>query len=325
MNTSTPASRIAKFSIAAIALLALAGSASAQAPAATDATKASNKAVVRPSGNPARDNLLKLQTVISIDQANTRLGNVIEFIQKETGANFEPLWKGDRSEGLDKDAEISVSYKDLPAIVVLEKVLTKYGNESGSECAWQMSDVGAVQMGPKAVLNKIRRLEMYDINDLLIVVHIYDQAPEIDLEKVLQGGGRGGGGGGGGTQGSPFRQNQQNNKDNQKEKEKEREDRAKEIIGLITSTIETNQWFGDVPEPRYFRGSIIVDAPDYIHRALVGYKYWPSEVRPVSGGKRYVTMTTDNQINKIKGVENQPITGTTGGGAGGTPPPGGGG
>ncbi len=270
------------------------------------------KAVVRSSGNPARDNLQRLQTIVSIDESSTRLGNIIDFLAKETGANFDVLWRGDRSGGLDRDQEMSASYKNLAAIVVLEKVLARYSQESGTPTTWQISDVGAIQVGPKEIFNKTtRRVELYDINDLLFVMPIYDQAPEIDLEKVLQNQSRGGGGGGG----SPFRQNQSNNK----EPARSKEDRGRDVIGLITSLVETDQWFGDVPEPKYYQGHIIVDAPDYLHRGINGYPYWPSVIRAGGGGssRRFVSLTTDNQLASVREFVNTPVTGIVPGGPGG--------
>lgn len=307
--------------VTAVAMLMCVAGASGQ-PAATNATKAAGtaKSQVRPSGNPARDNLLRLQTIISIDESSTRMSNVIEFIQKETGATFEPFWKGDRSEGLEKDQELPASYKDLPAITVLEKVLSKYSVETGTAVTWQISDVGAIQIGPKSYFNKnTRRIQIYDINDLLFVMPSYDQAPEIDLEKVLQAGGKGGGG----AQGSPFRQNQQNNR----EKPTTKEERARDLISLLTQLVESDQ-LGDIPEPKYYQGNIIVDAPDYYHRAIAGYPYWPSTSRPGTAGgagRRYVSLTTDNQLASVKEFVNTPITGAVGGGGTGAGGGGGGG
>ncbi len=266
------------------------------------------KLAVRPSGNPARDNLQRLQTLVTIEESSTRLGNIIDFLAKETGASFDVLWRGDRSGGLDRDQEISASYKGLAGIVVLEKVLARYSQESGTATTWQMSDVGAIQVGPKEIFNKTtRRVELYDINDLLFVMPIYDEAPEIDLEKVLQNQS-------GGSSGSPFTQNQQNNR----EPVRTKEDRGRDVIGLITSLVESDQWFGDVPEPKYYQGHIIVDAPDYLHRAINGYPYWPTVIRAGGGGssRRFVSLTTDNQLASVREFVNTPVTGIVPGGGG---------
>jgi hypothetical protein len=292
------------------AVLAVAGSCLLTVVQAQTAAPEANKPVVRNSGNPARDNLQRLQTVVSIDETNTRMSNIIDFLAKETGANFDVLWKGDRSGGLDRDQELSASYKNLSAIIVLEKVLARYSQESGTASTWQISDVGAIQVGPKEIFNKsTRRVELYDINDLLFVMPTYDQAPEIDLEKVLQN--QSGGGGGGG---SPFRQNQQNNR----EPPRTKEDRGRDVIGLITSLVESDQWFGDVPEPKYYQGHIIVDAPDYMHRAINGYPFWPSVIRAGGSGssRRYVSLTTENQLATVRGFVNTPVTGIVPGGPG---------
>lgn len=290
----------------------------AQAQPADTAAKdapAAQPVLKRTTGNPAKDNLLRLQLPLTQDFNENRLEEVVKYLSDNTGAQLEPIWKTDRGEGFDRDSLITLSFKGLPALTVLEKVLAQVAQELGTETTWQFTDYGTVQIGPKAEMNKTRRVEIYDINDLLFVLPIYDQAPQIDLNNVLQSsGGRGGGGGGQ----SPFTQTNQQRQQRQEDRENEREERGRGIIQLITSIAEPTQWIdggGDVPTPRYFQGHIIVDAPDYMHRAVNGYRWWP-QFGTSSGQtatRRYVSVNIETGISKIDRIRNVPVTAVVGG------------
>lgn len=269
----------------------------------------------RPSGNPQRDTLVKMQRSITTDLTDVRLEDAVKFIAETTGAQIEPLWKTDRGEGLDKESTVTLSVKGLPAIAVLEKIMTKAVGDEGEETSWQFNEFGALQIGLKKSLNKFKRVEVYDIHDLLLVVPIYNEAPTVDLQQALQ---QGGGGGGGGGQ-SPFQANQQNRRIDPEQVEQRRRQRVdQEIIPMITALCEPTQWLdggGEINRPRYFQGHIIVDAPDYMHRALNGYRWWPStSFSSGSGGRRYVSMTTDSANSTVAEIRALPVPAVGGGG-----------
>ena len=78
---------------------------------------------------------------------------------------------------------------------------------------------------------------------------------------------------------------------------------------------------------RFWQGALLVNAPDYIHRGIGGYPYWPAEytIARTVDSRRYVTMTIDTGIAEIEGLDPQPVTavvpGQPGGSGGGNPPP----
>src|SRR5690606_5540244 len=169
----------------------------------------------------------------------------------------------------------------------LEKVLDK-AEVDFTQNTWQMTEHGTMQVGPKDVLNRDKRVEIYDINDLLFVVPRYDQVPEIDLEAVLQQSE-------GGQGQSPFEDD-----DDEEEERTTREERAEELADLIRTIVETEQWIengGEGGSIRYWQGTLIVNAPDYMHRQINGYAWWPaSHTARVVEGRRYVTLNVDTSI-----------------------------
>ncbi|MEO0511955.1 MAG: hypothetical protein AAF108_03555 [Planctomycetota bacterium] len=241
-----------------------------------------------PSAEVKRDNLTKLVTTnIDLTFTDQRLEDVLNFLADISGAELEPIYLDDRNaEGLDPELLVSLRARNQSALQVLERVLRLVERGQFTEFSWQMTDWGSVEIGPKPVLNRATRIEIYDIADLLFEIQDYDDFARIDLQQVLQasqqqGGGGGGGGGGGAGGQSPFQQNQQGNNN---EDRVLRGDRAAEVIALITSQIETVQWDEFGVEIQYYDPirTLMVAAPDYIQRQLVGYPWFPPELQQIS-------------------------------------------
>ena len=318
--------------VSALALLALAGGALAQAkpdpkaPApskpAAPATPAARGAVssatttgtpAASTANPAVTNLSRMQRKLTVEFKDQRLEDVIRFIQEYTQADLEPEWlEGNATAGLDKEKLITMKAQDMAALDVLERVLIKAQEDAFSENGWQMTDYGTIQIAPKAVLNRDKRLVIYDMHDLLMVVPRFTDVPAIDLQTVL-GQGQGGTGqspftGGGSAPGQGV------------EGQKSPEERLRELQDIITSTVETSQWVdngGEGGTIRAFNGTLIINAPDYMHRALNGYPYWPRATHKAVNGRRWVSLTADTGISDVDGFAQQPVTGVVGGGGGG--------
>ncbi|HZW08308.1 MAG TPA: hypothetical protein VFF69_00255 [Phycisphaerales bacterium] len=266
-----------------------------------------------------RENLSKLlRQVPDVNFQDHRLEDVIRFVREITGAEIEPLWVGEQNaEGLNPDALVTLQVKRVSALKLLEMVLEKVEDDtavySGGN-SWQMTDWGTLEVGPKNLLARHMRLEVYPINDLLWEIPNYTEAPEIDLQSVLQSSG-----GGGGAQ-SPFQQNQQQDVERRTIAE-----RAEEVVDIIEALVEPEQWLsgGGTASIRYFQGNLLVRAPDFVHRQLGGYPWWPDAqtAATVVNGRRYVSLDVDTGISTIDGIVNQPVTGVVGGGP---PGPGGG-
>ncbi|MGQ0628709.1 MAG: hypothetical protein ACT4PL_11495 [Phycisphaerales bacterium] len=280
--------------LAALALCASAGMAQSKMES-TEAKPAAPTAAAPRTGNVQKDTLLRMQKPVTVELNDTKLEDIFAYITRETGAELEIMWKTDNDEGFDKEQQVSISVKSTPAIDMLDKLFEKL--EGGTrDNSWQMADGGAMQIGMKKRLNKYKRIEIYDINDLLFVLPIYDNAPQIDLNQVLQQSK------GGGSQ-SPFKDNNKNQRDENNTKTKE--DRAKDLQDLIINTVENEQWLeggGEGASLRYYQGNFIVNGADYMHRALNGYRWWPSfkSSSGASGARRYVSLTPATGIAKAE-------------------------
>ncbi|MGE3107241.1 MAG: hypothetical protein AB7G11_03080 [Phycisphaerales bacterium] len=249
---------------------------------------------------------------MTIDFTDTRLEDAIKFITEFTGAEIETHWADGNSEGLDKDFQVTMKIKSVPALQVLERLLEKAKGDF-SENTWQMTDVGTLECGPKSVLNRSKRLEIYDIHDLLFEIERYDEVPQIDLQSLLQ---QSQGGGGGGGQ-SPFRDDQQDRQRDRMQLEERARMRAEDLVALITSLVESEQWSdsgGDGGTIRLYQKSIIVNAPDYMHRAIDGYKWWGQGYKAYKvADRRYVSLNMGVENGTIDGIRNFPVSAVVGG------------
>lgn len=235
------------------------------------------RAGARPEAPTPTDNRERQQAAsllgkpVTIELTDTRLEDVMTFIRDFSGAQIEPVWRDeDGGAGLDKDQRITVSVTNAPVIVLLERVLAKAETDF-SPATWQFAPGGGggvIEAGPRARLNEQAYLKTYDIQDLLFVIPDFPDAPQLDLDQVLNQGGQGGGGGGGGSV--------LGGDDQQDVEFVPTEQLAQRIIDLITEYVEPEQWQdngGDGASIRHYSGSLLVRAPDYIHRQLAGYPF----------------------------------------------------
>jgi hypothetical protein len=236
------------------------------------------------------DSLGRMMKIMSVEYNQVPLESVMKNLLDVTGTSMDIGWRDDRNpNGLDKEALINFKAENQPALSILERALVQAqvdGTLGGN--SWQLTEEGTIEVGTKEFLNRTRRIEIYDISDLLLVVRDYSDVPQFDLNSSLQAASSGGGGGGQ----SPFSGGNQNQNNQQGPTEQERAD---EVIRLITELIESDQWTangGSAANIRYYKQQLIVTAPDYVHRQLAGYPFVPAanmRVEKGPDGKRIVS------------------------------------
>jgi hypothetical protein len=273
--------------IATIALLASCGLAWVPAPAMPPATAASaDDPLIR--GNKV-SNLRALSKRVTLDVTEQPVSDIFRFLADVTGADLEPIYMDqDSFEGIDPDTAITIKATNMPAITLLERVLARVqqAERPASGYTWQFTDTGSIEFGPKSALNRTQVVELYDISDLMFTVPRFDEAPEFDLSSALQSS-QGGGGGN-----SPFQtQGQQQDDD-------DAEDRVTRLVQIIENTVEPDQWVslgGDGGSITFYGTSLVITAPDYMHRQINGYDFWPSRLQQVRmvKGRREVQIRPD--------------------------------
>jgi len=261
---------------------------------------------------PQRQTAIKLMRRVTVEFEDQRLEDVVSFVKELTGADIDAKFIDDRNtEGLDPDQLVSVSVENVTALKLLEIVLDRTESEfSAGGNTWQFTETGTLEIGPKERLNARKRMEIYPIGDMIFHVPNYDEAPELDLEQILQSGGGGGGGGGQ----SPF----EDTDDQGDFANVDEEEVSREIMDIILELVEPEQWRdngGDAASMRYWRTNLIINAPDYIHRQINGYAWWPASGHTVAlvNDRRWVSLNWDASFGNIEGFEQVPVSAVVGG------------
>lgn len=236
-------------------------------------TQPAQRAGARPA-DPRTVTIARLHRRMSVELTDQRFEDVVRFVAEVSGAEIDVKWLDDtHGVGLDPDALVTLNLRNQTLLSLLERAAQRAG-DAFDRPTWQMSPDGVFELGPRSRLNETRSLRLYDVQDLLFVVPSFREVPDLDLGSVQQGGG----GGGQTTQFTP--------EEGDRMSRQERLERLKEII--ITN-IEPDQWFdngGDGASYSELSGTLLINAPEYVHRQLLGAPYWPTDaqIRAINRG-----------------------------------------
>ncbi|MBL1217440.1 MAG: hypothetical protein D8M59_08080 [Planctomycetes bacterium] len=232
------------------------------------------------------------------------LKNVVEFLSQMGDIDILAKWAEDfSSEGLDPEKSITLQLrKPTPLLTVLELVMDQATEE---ETTWILGE-GYVEVGTKDMLNKNKYVMIYPVRELLFEPTGFDNAPQMDLSRS-QNFGSGSGGSSGGSGQSLFN-NQGSGSGRQNQIQRSSEDElADELIDILTTIVDPYQWErngGEGGSIRYFRGSLLINASDYLHRQVGGYPFAPARVRSQQLSStivapRYVSLTGSVGFSRV--------------------------
>ncbi len=188
------------------------------------------------------------------------LGDVISFLETVTSQNFDVNWTSLELLSIDEQTPVQLRLNNVPIQTVLDRIVEKISDPL-SPAGWAVQD-GIVQIASDEALRRNTSLVIYDIRDLLIEIPDYQDAPDIDLQNVLQNTGGGGGGQ------SPF-----DGDTNDDDEERDRQDRIDQIIDIIQSNVDFEGWQdngGDTGFIQELSGSLIIRNTPKNHREITG-------------------------------------------------------
>jgi hypothetical protein len=273
-----------------------------------------------------------MTTGISVKFDQTKAKDAFAYVRQLLGIDIVVRWSNDpgASDGIDPETPLTFEMNNAQALVVLERMIEMSTTEPAT---WQLRE-GYLEVGTKARLNArgAQETRIYPIRDLLFEAPNFDNAPEFNLNQAVQSGSSGGGGGGGGGGGfgggggggfggggggsgggggggSPF------GNPGEAPERRSAEEKGDELIELIKSLVEPDVWLDDsVASIRYYDGSIIVRAPDYVQRQIAGYGSLSGPPPAKRAGGRYVDVSAPIGVSKVTGFGTSTVTGATGGG-----------
>lgn len=200
------------------------------------------------------------QQRIPVDIKDNALTDVFSFLQTVTGLNFDIDWGSLGELNIQPETTVSLSLKNnVPVSTVLDRILEKVSPDPTQRAGWAVED-GVVTVASDAVLRKKKLTVVYDVKDLLVEVPDYTNAPEFDLQSVLQSG-QGGGQ-------SPFT----NTQDEDIER-RPLDERTRDIIDIVQQLVDFEGWRdngGDTGFIQQFGGVLLVTNTAKNHREIQG-------------------------------------------------------
>ncbi len=196
---------------------------------------------------------------IPVNFVDTPLSSVVAFVQAVTQLNVDVDWPSLENAGIDRERPINLTLTNVNVKTALDRALEQVSDDGSDGAAWTVQD-GVLTIASRSRINRYRPLVIYDIRDLLIEVPDYDNAPDFDLQSVLQSGEGGGQ--------SPF----QDDNDDDIER-RTLEERTNEIIDIIQTNVDANGWQangGDVGFIQQFQGNLIITNTPANHREIHG-------------------------------------------------------
>jgi hypothetical protein len=203
---------------------------------------------------PHAGNNGQAEHTITVRIEHATLRDAIAAFEQASSLSLHPLWADDQhADGLDPERDISLDCRARPAMAALESLLRR----ADETATWQLDAEGAIEVGPRSRLNEHRAVRLYPVRDLLTAAPDYREMPAIDLQAALQQGGS-----------TPLREEPAARASDPGAAP----DPARDLIALITSTIEPDQWsdVGGVATIRRYQDTLVITAPGYIHRQIGG-------------------------------------------------------
>lgn len=207
-------------------------------------------------------------TNVDLNEVPARLA--LEMWSLQTDVPLVINWNALESEGIDTEAPVTLNLRRVPAETALKLILRQMNPQPlGDDKLVLQSTQWYVQVLTRGEALRNSVTKMYFIGDLLMEIPNFE-GPEFDLNNALSNtnsGGSNGGGGGGGGGGDLFG----DDNDQPEEDTLSTAERAERIADLIRDTIEPEIWKangGEYASVRYFRGMLVVSAPEFVHEQI---------------------------------------------------------
>jgi uncharacterized membrane protein YgcG len=193
------------------------------------------------------------------------ISDAIDFLRDVSGANMTVNWKALEEQGVSKDTPINLKLRQVSLRRALELVLSEVG---GPGKLGYTVDENVIEITSQELVDSKMYTRVYPIQDLIMEVPDFDNAPDFSLTSTTTNSGQSGGNGGGGSGTSLFT----GGGGGKTEKTTTPAQRANDLIDLIRSTIRPEIWQenGGKAVIRYFNGNLIVTAPRSVQEAIGG-------------------------------------------------------
>ncbi len=259
--------------------------------------------------------LAKLENARVPGKFNTTLENALTLVATITNLEFDYDWDSLDRIGVRRDDDIELNVRDVPARVLLDRIVDKVSPDEFDRAGWAVHD-GLVVIAADKDLRRKRFVVIYDIRDLLFDIPDFSTVPSLDLDSVLQQSQQGGGGGNSGI----FQDDQDGNGFDPADTQEQLD----ELLDIIQTNIDPLEWQdngGNTGIVRTLKGNLVITQTARNHRQIQSLLKQLREIRniQISVESRFLTVSEDyfEQIgldvdvffnaknNQFRGVESQ--------------------
>src|SRR5258706_6298059 len=117
------------------------------------------------------------------------LKDCFDFLRDVSGANIHVNWRALEAAGITGDTPVNVRLREVP----LRKVMNVLLNESGVGLLTYYTSEGVIEVTTAELADKEMITRVYPVEDLIMEVPDFDNAPDFSLMANGQGGSQGGG------------------------------------------------------------------------------------------------------------------------------------
>ncbi len=221
--------------------------------------------------------------------ADNSLADVLSFIATVTNVNMDTDWDSLEQLGVTRDKPVTLELREVPARVVLNRVLEKAQPDQFSKLGWAVND-GVLVIAADEALRRNTFVVIYDIRDLLFQIPNFLDAPRLDLDQVLNQGQQGSSGSTGGI----F---EGGDEENPGEGPTE-EELMRQILDIIQTNVDFEGWRdngGSTGVVQELNGNLIITNTGRNHREIQGLLNQLREIRSVQINveSRFLTVRQD--------------------------------
>jgi hypothetical protein len=196
-------------------------------------------------------------------------GDAIDFVRDVSGANITVNWKAVEAAGVTKDSPINLHLTAITLRKALSMILTE---AAGGDSITYMVDQGVIEITTRELADHMMVTRVYPVDDLLMVIPDFTDAPQFSLDQASNAGSSGGSTPGGGVQASSGSLFQNGATGQSTEQVKTKAERAQELVELIEAVVFPDVWKdnGGSASLRYYNGMLVVTAPRAVQEAIGG-------------------------------------------------------
>jgi hypothetical protein len=193
--------------------------------------------------------------------AGARLEDAIQFLQDTSGANIHVNWRALETVNVTRETPVTLRMSPMPLRKLLKFVLTE---ADSAGLATFYADDGVIEVTTRDLADQRLVTKVYPVDDLLLTIPDFNDAPQFQLGGTTAVSGGGGGGGSG--------QSLISGTNTQEQNQVGKAARGTELVQLVMDTVQPEAWRenGGTSSIRYFRGRLIITAPRSVHEQIGG-------------------------------------------------------